>query len=552
MTETTASPVTLVKTNNVRPFDGAGMTTAQIMNILHGLDPGAVAEAGAAHTNLGQELDTMAAGLTRHAQTLAQNWTGTAAQTAMARFQQLHDQTSALAAQAAQTGSALTWLGTHVLPKFQQLQTPTTGSALGTDAVIGGMAGAVVAGPIGAVAGTAAGGLDAILSASGAAAAQAQAQKYLSALSSYLVTANSYLPDQIGGVANRPAGAGGGPQAGNGTGGGGTGGAGTGRTVNGRRATGSNGPVGGAGGNGSGLGAGGTASGTGVTGPAPGAAGTGSAPRAGGAGGLAAGGAGGNVGGAGTATPVPAVSSLQSAAPVPGGTPGAAPVPVSAASSASAASGTGNLGAGAANSLSPVPIVPGLAGPAAAGGGRSGRGADGGTRDPAAAAMLPGAPADGGALPDVPGLGGAPAGGLSPLGEVRGPAVGLTPLGEVGSPASGLSPLGEARSLDGLDGGLSGGATPLPEVPGPNAPGAGAAVSAVSAAEAGSSAVVADGPGTPGSGDAPQRNGLGGMPMAGVGSGQPEQERARRVWAYEDENIWGLPPGCVPPLIEGG
>ena len=150
------------------------------------------------------ELDTMAGHLTGYAQTLAQSWTGTAAQAAMARLQQLYDQTSVLAAQAAQTGSALTWLGTDVLPAFQRLQTPGTGSALATGATAGGVIGGAVAGAGGAMAGTAGGaaaaGLDALLTGAGA-AAQAQAQKYLSALSGYLVTANSALPGQIGGPA---------------------------------------------------------------------------------------------------------------------------------------------------------------------------------------------------------------------------------------------------------------------------------------------------------------------------------------------------------------
>lgn len=234
----------LVKSDDVQPFDGAGMTTAQIMNILHRLDPGAAADAGAAYTNLGQELDTMAANLTQHAQALAQNWTGLAARAAMTRFQQLHEQTSALAAQAARAGSVLTWLGTQVLPKFRQLQTPGspgTGSALAADATAGGMIG----GAVGVVGGAAMGGLDAILSGGGTTAAQAQAQKYISALSTYLVTANGYLPDPIG-VANLPSR--GGPQTKNGTRGGtgrvGTGGPGAGGTANGRQAAGSNGAAG--------------------------------------------------------------------------------------------------------------------------------------------------------------------------------------------------------------------------------------------------------------------------------------------------------------------
>ena len=281
MTETTASVAIPVKTNDVQPFGGAGMTTAQIMNILHSVDPGAAAAAGAAHTNLGEALAATAASLTRHAQTLAQNWTGTAAQTAMTRFQRLHNQTSALAAQAAQSGSVLTWLGTQVLPKFQQLQIPGTGSALASDVAVGGIAGGLVAGGIGAVAGSAAGGLDALLSGAGAAAAQAQAQKYLSALSGYLVTANSALPGQIGDVATVPAAGGAGTQTGNGTG---TTGAGAAVPVNGRPATGTSGLARGAGGTaraagGTALaaGAGGTGAVLGRTGSGAGAGGTGSA-----------------------------------------------------------------------------------------------------------------------------------------------------------------------------------------------------------------------------------------------------------------------------------
>ena len=573
------------------------MTTAEIMNILHRLDPGAVAAAGAAHTSLGDVLAAMAASLTRHAQTLAQNWTGTAARTAMTRFQQLHDQTSVLATQAAQTGSVLTWLGTQVLPKFQQLQTPGTGFAVAADAAAGGIAGEVVAGPAGAMAGTAVGGLGALLTGAGDAAAQAQAQKYLSALSSYLVTANAALPDQIGGVAHRPAAGAAGAQAANGTAGGGTfGGGGTG--------TGTRGAAGAAGTGGAGVagpvtgrrGAGSSSlarmagtgavlgAGAGATGSARGAGGTGSGPAAGGSGststaadtgtvpGADATGLPGGVAGAvpSTAgTPARAVSSLQSAAPVPGGAPGAAPSP---ATPASGTSGAGDLGASAASPLSPVPMVPGLSGSGAAGGAGGGRG--GGTaardgEDPPAAGLLPGihgAVGDG-ALPEVAALGNGTAG-ASPLPELPtlgdGLIGGASPLPGVAGldgAVAGASPLPEAPGLDGptvdvsplpgapgLDGGLTGGATPLPDLP-VTAP----AMGAVPAGEAaGSSAVAADVLMTPGSGDSPWRSGLGGMPMAGGGSGQPDQERARHVWEYEDENVWGLPPGCVPPVIEGG
>ena len=45
---------------------------------------------------------------------------------------------------------------------------------------------------------------------------------------------------------------------------------------------------------------------------------------------------------------------------------------------------------------------------------------------------------------------------------------------------------------------------------------------------------------------------MAGFPMAGAGAGQSEKERQRQAWMYEDEDIWGLPSGCVPPVIEGG
>jgi hypothetical protein len=471
-----------VKSNDVQPFDAAGMTTAQIMSILHRLDSGAVAEAGTAHTALGRELDTMAGHLTGYAQTLAQSWAGTAAQAAMARLQQLYDQTSVLAAQAAQTGSALTWLGTDVLPAFQRLQTPGTGSALATGATAGGVIGGAVAAAGGAMAGTAGGaaaaGLDALLTGASA-AAQAQAQKYLSALSGYLMTANSALPGQIGGLALASATRGGpatngtdeaavgaasagaasaGAASAGGPASGAANGPGTGRSgpagsVTSRTAAGSGGLVlGGAGGAGAALGTGrtGSAAAAGGAGSVPGtggggsaadavagspadaggggsalpAAATGSAPGAGGSA-LSGAGAGAPVSGASRiASPAPAVSSLQSAAPVPGSTPGVTPVPPPAAAAASGTSGAGGLNAGGASAVRVA------------------------------------------------------------------------------------------------------GAT-------------------------GSFVLTPDGTAGPGSGDSSGRGILGGMPMAGGGTGQPEKERMRRAWGFEDENVWGLPSGCVPPVIEG-
>lgn len=44
---------------------------------------------------------------------------------------------------------------------------------------------------------------------------------------------------------------------------------------------------------------------------------------------------------------------------------------------------------------------------------------------------------------------------------------------------------------------------------------------------------------------------LAGLPVTGGVSAQPRRARRRQAWATEDRNIWSLPAGCVPPVIEG-
>ncbi|HEX3751198.1 MAG TPA: hypothetical protein VHW06_11615, partial [Streptosporangiaceae bacterium] len=100
------------------------LTTAEVHGILTRLDPVALQDAGAAHTQLGRELTAVAAHLAQEAGTLAHNWSGTAARTALTQFQRLHEQAATLAAQATRTGTALTWLGTQVLPTFQHPADP--------------------------------------------------------------------------------------------------------------------------------------------------------------------------------------------------------------------------------------------------------------------------------------------------------------------------------------------------------------------------------------------------------------------------------------------
>ncbi len=107
------------------PATTGALTTAEITAILGRLDGAALQDAGAAHTQLGRELATMAAHLAQEAGTLAQNWSGVAARAALAQLRRLHQQTATLATQASRTGAVLTWLGTQVLPALNRPATPT-------------------------------------------------------------------------------------------------------------------------------------------------------------------------------------------------------------------------------------------------------------------------------------------------------------------------------------------------------------------------------------------------------------------------------------------
>jgi uncharacterized protein YukE len=106
------------------PAGPGPLTTAEIAGILTRLDPTALQDAGAAHTQLARELGAVAAHLAREAGTLADHWSGTAANAALAQFQRLHERAATLAAQASRTGATLTWLGTQVLPAFQHPADP--------------------------------------------------------------------------------------------------------------------------------------------------------------------------------------------------------------------------------------------------------------------------------------------------------------------------------------------------------------------------------------------------------------------------------------------
>jgi hypothetical protein len=185
-TVTTAATISLAP---VPTTDLSGMTADQIMPLLHGLQPAAVADAGRAHAALGQTLSNLADRLAFHAQTLAENWTGTAASNAVTSLQQIHAQTLATAQAATQAGAVLNWLGNVVLPQFKNLPDPRSGLLNSAGSVITGIAHAA-RDLSGTVSGAAA--------ANATSAADTVARSYLTALNTYLVEANSNLPTHVG------------------------------------------------------------------------------------------------------------------------------------------------------------------------------------------------------------------------------------------------------------------------------------------------------------------------------------------------------------------
>jgi hypothetical protein len=367
-----------VKTYSVAESDVTGMTAAEIMAILHGLPSGEVAAAGATATRLGSTLEQVATRVTQHAHTLAQSWTGSAAQGAMVQFQALHDQTAKLAQQTMQTGAVLSWLGNEVLPRFKALPDPTPATPVTTDAREGAAVGEKVAGPggaiVGSVGGTIVGAVSGLFGGNAQAQAEANrtAQQYLSALNAHLIQANEKLPSPVGGSLVYQDGAG--PSAASPSGGARSGPSGSALSGAGAAAP------------GSGYAGGGTGGVTSVTGGVTSVPRVGSVPGTGGSGAtLSSGHVSGQGGVPGGSLP-PATGSLQGVPVTPGGSP-----PPSLGPTGTSVPGSAGLGTG-----SPVPGLSGLPVPGPASGGTaSGLGAD----DESPADAVPGEGISGGAVP---------------------------------------------------------------------------------------------------------------------------------------------------------
>jgi hypothetical protein len=113
----------------VTPISVSGMTASDIETLFSYLPEGElVSQSGAAHTEAGRVLASIAEVLVRHVQVLHDNWSGKAAQAAVSNFEQLHQTAIGLAQNSAQTGAVLTWLGGLITP-LNSYKAPGKGTA---------------------------------------------------------------------------------------------------------------------------------------------------------------------------------------------------------------------------------------------------------------------------------------------------------------------------------------------------------------------------------------------------------------------------------------
>jgi uncharacterized protein YukE len=126
-----------IKTMAVTQDSASGYTAPEIEELFSYLDPGAAAQAGAAHTAAGQTLASIADDLVKHVQVLNENWSGTSAQSALGSFQQLHQTAVGLAQASAQTGAVLSWLGETILPYYKNYKAPGNGIVGDLESLVG-------------------------------------------------------------------------------------------------------------------------------------------------------------------------------------------------------------------------------------------------------------------------------------------------------------------------------------------------------------------------------------------------------------------------------
>jgi uncharacterized protein YukE len=511
------------------PGSTAGYTWQQVTSLLAATDPGAITAAGVAYGQLSATLTSIAAKLAAHGQTLAANWGGSTAVTAVSQVQQLYQTAADMQANTWAAQQALQGYG-PVLASFRSsLPKPATSHPADVKA------------------------------------ANQAAQQRMAALNSHIETAYYQLPGAVN--KNLPP-----PLAGTG-------------------GSGSAGGVAAAGGAGGGIAAAGTGSTTAGRGGYPAGGVPGGAPASGGHGGGLPGGSGpghpGGAGGSGSRTPPvpggppprlagsppPGTTRLAGTGPTGPGVPGSgAGGPGAGGAGPGGLSQSGGAGAGA--------VPPGGSGPAGSGvlppiPGSAGSGGSGPGRVPGRTVTEP-APGESG--PDgepAPGELGAGAG----SGEL---GVGVPP-GAVRDPVT-LSDSGAGAPGAAGEPGLTGESVPVSLAPSGVA-GDGLAASDAGAAEAarlpGAFPMTGTGGGGIGQDEVGQGRqywtseeegtwgpdvmpantiagadggatggGIDGMlPGVGAGGRDEQPERNRLAWLGEDDDFWGAGEPAVPPVI---
>ena len=96
----------------------AGYTWEQVKALIEATDPGAISSAGAAYGQIASTLTDISSQLSGHGQTLAANWGGSTAVTAVSQVQQLYQTASDLQANTWSAQQALAWYG-PVLSAFR-------------------------------------------------------------------------------------------------------------------------------------------------------------------------------------------------------------------------------------------------------------------------------------------------------------------------------------------------------------------------------------------------------------------------------------------------
>jgi hypothetical protein len=113
-----------IKQEAVTPSSVSGLTASDIEQMFSFLpDAGLVGQSGAAHTKAAGVLADIADQLVKHAQILNENWTGTAATSAISGIQKLHQTAIGLAQASAKTGAVLTWMAS-IIPYYKSYQAP--------------------------------------------------------------------------------------------------------------------------------------------------------------------------------------------------------------------------------------------------------------------------------------------------------------------------------------------------------------------------------------------------------------------------------------------